>query len=169
MRGRDSRTGGFLEARLGARAKEDVLRLAREAMADVAETLGREVRRRTPSGATGALRRSVFAEVRGTGRGALRGVVASRAAYAAHVEFGRPPGGAMPPWRKGSPLYLWAARKLAPRGGSFESAAFLAARAIAGRGARGRYMFARALEENGGRIERRLDALADEIARRVGG
>lgn len=169
MRRRDFWTGDSLEARLGARAKEDVLRLAREALDDAAGMLGRETRKRTPSGATGALRGSVFTEVRGAERGAPRGVVASRAAYAAHVEFGRPPGGAMPPWRKGSPLYLWAARKLAPRGGSFESAAFLAARAIAGRGARGRYMFARALEENGGRIERRLEALADEIARRIGG
>ena len=169
MRRRDFWTEGSPEARPGARAKEDVLRLAREAMDDAAGMLGREARRRTPSGATGALRGSVFTEVRGTGRGVLRGVAASRAAYAAHVEFGRPPGGAMPPWRKGSPLYLWAARKLAPRGGSLESAAFLVARAIAGRGARGRYTFARALEESRGRIERRLDALADEIAERIGG
>ena len=160
--------GGLLNARPGA-LEAEVLRLAREAMAEVVETLGREARRRTPSGATGELRGSVFTGIRGDGRGAVTGMVASRCPYAAPVEFGRPPGSPLPPWRKGSPLHLWAARKLAPRGGSPESAAFLAARAIAGRGVRGRFMFARALDENGSRIERRLDALAREIAERVGG
>lgn len=95
--------GGLLNARPGA-LEAEVLRLAREAMAEVVETLGREARRRTPSGATGELRGSVFTGIRGDGRGV-----------------------------------------------------------------RGRFMFARALDENGSRIERRLDALAREIAERVGG
>lgn len=168
MRRGDFGGEGLPGARPGA-LEAEVLRLAREAMAEVMEMLGREVRRRTPSGATGELRGSVFIGIRGDGRGAVTGVVASRCPYAARVEFGRPPGSPIPPWRKGSPLYLWAARKLEPREGSLESAAFLAARAIARRGVRGRFMFARALDENRGRIERRLEALAKEMAERVGG
>lgn len=169
MGGRKGLFEGMGERRSGALEEADVLRLAREAMADVAWMLRREVVRRTPLGATGNLRGSVFAETRGDGRGRVRGVVFSVADYAPYVECGRRAGGALPPWRRGSPLYAWVVRNLEPRGGSFESAAFLVARAIARRGTRGRHMFARAFDENRGRVAERFDALAEEIGRRICG
>ena len=158
-----------MEAWPSPQEQADVNRLAREAMAGITKMLKREVMTRTPVGASGNLRGSIFTEIKGEGRGALRGVVASRASYAGYVEFGRRPGGAMPPWREGSPLYRWVVRNLEPQGGDFESAAFLVARAIARRGIRGRRMFARAFEENQSRIDKRIRELVDEIARRVGG
>lgn len=152
-----------------AREETEVFRLAREAMAEVTGMLGREVMTRTPVGASGNLRGSIFTEIKGEGQGTIRGVVASRADYADHVEFGRRPGGRMPPWQEGSPLYRWVVRNLESRNGDFESVAFLVARATARRGTRGRRMFARALEENRSRIEGRIRELLDEIVRRVGG
>ena len=152
-----------------AREEEEVFRLAREAMAEITGMLMREVITRTPIGASGNLKGSIFTEIKGENPSVLRGVVASRVPYAGYVEFGRRAGGGMPPWREGSPLYWWVVRNLESRGGDFESVAFLVARAIARRGTRGRRMFARALEENQRRIEERIRELLDEIARRVGG
>ncbi len=149
--------------------EEEVFRLAREAMAEITGMLMREVMTQTPIGASGNLRGSIFTEIKGEGRGAFRGVVASRVPYAGYVEFGRRAGGGMPPWREGSPLYRWVVRNLESRGGDFESVAFLVARAVARRGTRGRRMFARALEENQRRIDGRIRELLDEIARRVSG
>ena len=158
-----------MEAWPSPQEKTDVNRLVREAMAEITGMLRREVMTRTPVGASGNLRGSIFTEIRGEGRGALRGVVGSRVPYAGYVEFGRRPGGAMPPWREGSPLYRWVVRNLESRDGDFESAAFLVARAIARRGIPGRRMFARAFEENQSRIDKRIRELMDEIVRRVGG
>ena len=158
-----------MEAWPSPQEKTDVNRLVREAMAGITGMLRREVMTRTPVGASGNLRGSIFTEIRGEGRGALRGVVGSRAPYAGYVEFGRRPGGAMPPWKEGSPLYRWVVRNLESRDGDFESAAFLVARAIARRGIPGRRMFARAFEENQSRIDKRIRELMDEIARVVGG
>ncbi len=152
-----------------AREEAEVFRLAHETMAGITEMLRREVMTRTPVGASGNLRGSIFTEIKGEGRDALRGVVASRAPYAGYVEFGRRPGGAMPPWREGSPLHRWVVRNLESRDGDFESTAFLVARAIARRGIPGRRMFARAFEDNRSRIEGRIRELLDEIARIVGG
>ena len=157
------------EAPPGAREEAEVFRLAREAMAEITGMLRREVITRTPIGASGNLKGSIFTEIKGKNPGVLRGVVASRADYADHVEFGRRPGGAMPPWREGSPLYRWVVRNLESRGGDFESVAFLVARAIARRGIKGRRMFARALEDNQHRVDGRIRELLDEIAGRVGG
>ena len=152
-----------------AREEVEVFRLAREAMAGITGMLRREVMARTPIGASGNLRGGIYTEVKGENPGVLRGVVASRAPYADHVEFGRPPGGAMPPWREGTSLYRWVVRNLESQGGDFESVAFLVARGIARRGIRGRRMFARAFEDNRSRIEERIRELLDEIERRVGG
>ncbi len=138
-------------------------------MAEVTEMLRREVMTRTPIGASGNLRGSIYTEIRGEGRGALRGVVASRTPYARYVEFGRRPGGRIPPWREGSSLYRWVVHKLDPPDGHIERVSFLVARAIARRGIPGRRMFARAFEENQSRIEGRIRELLDEIARRIGG
>ena len=150
-------------------AWEGVFLLAHEAMAEITNMLKREVMTRTPVGVSGNLRGSIFTEIKGDNSSALRGVVASRVPYAGYVEFGRRPGGRMPPWREGSPLYRWVAYKLGPPDGSIERVSFLVARSIARRGIPGRRMFARALEENRGRIEGRIRELLDEIARIVGG
>ncbi|MDE0331596.1 MAG: HK97 gp10 family phage protein [Nitrospinae bacterium] len=147
----------------------EVFRLAREAMGEITEMLRREVITRTPVGASGNLRGSIFPTIRGDIPGELRGVVASRVPYARYVEFGRRPGGGMPPWREGSSLYRWVVRNLESLDGDFESVAFLVARAIARRGSRGRRMFERALEENQSWIEGRIGQLMEEIARRIGG
>ena len=152
-----------------AREEAEVFRLAREAMAEVTGMLRREVVMRTPVGASGNLRGSIFTEIKGEGRGVIRGVIASLAEYADHVEFGRRPGGVMPPWREGSPLYRWVVRNLESRSGDFETVAFLVARALARRGIKGRHMFTRAFADNQSRIEGRIRELLDEIARRVGG
>lgn len=169
MRRRYTTLESLMEAWPSPQEQADVNRLAREAMARITGMLRREVMARTPVGTSGNLRGSIFTEIKGEGRGALRGVVASRAPYAGYVEFGRRPGGAMPPWREGSPLYRWVVRNLESQGGDFESVAFLVARAIARRGIRGRRMFAHAFEENQSRIEGRIRELLDEIARIVGG
>lgn len=169
MRRQHSTLESLVEAWPSPQEQADVNHLAREAMAEITEMLKREVMARTPVGASGNLRGSIFTEIKGENPSVLRGVVASRAPYAGYVEFGRRPGGAMPPWREGSPLYRWVVRNLESRDGNFESAAFLVARAIARRGMRGRRMFARAFEENQGRIDKRIRELVDEIARRVGG
>ena len=150
-------------------AWEGVLLLAHEAMAEITGILRREVMARTPVGASGNLRGSIFTEIKGENPSVLRGVVASRVPYAGYVEFGRRAGGGIPPWREGSPLYRWVAYKLGPPDGSIERVSFLVARSIARHGIRGRRMFARALEENQSRIEGRIRELVDEIARRVGG
>ena len=169
MRRRYTTLETLVEAPPIAREQAEVFRLAREAMAGITGMLRREVMTRTPVGASGNLRGSIYTEIKGENPGALRGVVASRAPYAGYVEFGRRPGGAMPPWREGSPLYRWVVRNLESQGGDFESVAFLVARAVARRGIPGRRMFARAFEDNQSRIDRRIRELVDEIARRVGG
>ena len=150
-------------------AWEEVFLLAHEAMAEVTEMLRREVMTRTPIGASGNLRGSIYTEIKGEDPQVLRGVVASRVPYARYVEFGRRAGGGMPPWREGSSLYRWVAHKLDPPDGYIERVSFLVARAIARRGTSGHRMFARAFKENQSRIEGRFGELADEIARRVGG
>lgn len=152
-----------------AREEAEVFRLAREAMAGITGMLSREVMTRTPVGASGNLRGSIYTEIKGENPSVLRGVVASRVPYAGYVEFGRRAGGAMPPWREGSPLYRWVVRNLESDNGDFESVAFLVARAIARRGIRGRRMFARAYHENRSRIDRRIRELVAEIARGVDG
>ncbi len=150
-------------------AWERVFHLAHEAMAEITGMLRREVMTRTPVGASGNLRGSIFTEIKGENPGVLRGVVASRVPYAGYVEFGRRAGGRMPPWREGTSLYRWVAHKLGPPDGSTESVSFLVARSIARRGIKGRRMFAQAFEDNQRRIDGRIRELLDEIARRVGG
>lgn len=169
MRRRYSTLESLVEAWPRPQERADVIRLARDAMAEITEMLRREVVTRTPIGASGNLRGSIFTDIRGESRGELRGVVASRVPHAGYVEFGRRAGGGIPPWGEGTPLYRWVDRKLESRDGEIESVAFLVARAIARRGIPARRMFARAFEENHGRIEGRIRELLDDIARRVGG
>ena len=147
----------------------EVFRLARDAMGEIVQKLRSEVVARTPVGASGNLRGSVFSYVRGDIPGELRGVVASRVPYARYVEYGRRPGGGMPPWREGTPLYRWVAHKLKPPEWRLESVSFRVARSIVWNGTAGSRMFARAFRDNQGWIEGRLAQLMDEIARRIGG
>ena len=149
--------------------EEEVFRLARVAMNEITRQLRREVLTQTPVGASGNLRGSISAHIRGDIPGELRGVVASRTPYARYVEFGRRPGGGMPPWREGTSLYRWVVHKLKPPDGHVESVSFLVARAIARRGIPARRMFARAFEDNKNWIDGRVRELLDEIARRFGG
>ena len=169
MRRRYTTLESLMEVWPSPQEEAEVFRLAREAMAGITGMLRREVMTRAPVGASGNLRGSIYTEIKGENPGALRGVVASRAPYAGYVESGRRPGGAMPPWREGSPLHRWVVRNLESRDGDFESTAFLVARAVARRGIPGRRMFARAFDENRSRIDRRIRELVDEIARRVDG
>ena len=97
-------------------AWEGVFLLAHEAMADITGMLRREVITRTPIGASGNLKGSIYTEIKGENSSVLRGVVASRVPYAGYVEFGRRAGGGMPPWREGTSLYRWVAYKLGPPG-----------------------------------------------------
>ena len=150
-------------------AWEGVFLLAHEAMAEITGMLRREVITRTPIGASGNLKGSIYTEIKGENSSVLRGVVASRVPYAKYVEFGRRAGGAMPPWREGTSLYRWVAYKLGPPDGSIGRVSFLVARSIARHGIPERRMFAHAFEDNQRRIEGRIRELLDEIARIVGG
>ena len=138
-------------------------------MAEITEMLRREVMTRTPIGVSGNLRGSIYTEIKGEDPQVLRGMVASRTPYARYVEFGRRPGGGMPPWREGSSLYRWVAHKLDPPDGYIERVSFLVARGIVRHGTSGHRMFARAFDENQSQIDRRIRELLDDIARRVGG
>ena len=73
-------------------AWEEVFLLAHEAMAEVTEMLRREVMARTPIGASGNLRGSIYTEIKGEDPQVLRGVVASRVPYA-KIRGIRTPGG----------------------------------------------------------------------------
>lgn len=87
------------------------------------------------------LRGGTFTELRGAALDDLRGRVAPPAAardYAAVVEFGRKPGGKMPPV---SVIERWVSRKLPG------ASAFVVARAIARQGTRPRHMFTNAAEK----------------------
>lgn len=74
--------------REGAGLADRAAAAARAALADLAETVRRAVAERTPVGATGRLRGSIAAEVRGRGLEDLRGAVATDVPYAPFVESG---------------------------------------------------------------------------------
>ena len=82
---------------------------------------------------TVALRGSLFHDLRGRWFGGLRGVVASPLEYAPAVEYGRRPGGRMPPV---AAIERWAQRVIGVRG-----LGYIIARSIARRGTRGAFMF----------------------------
>ncbi len=152
-----------------ARPEEAVFAAAREALEDLAELLRREAAERAPRGATGHLRGSIAASVRGRALDSLEGEVGTPAAYAPAVEFGRRPGGPMPPWRAGSALFRWVRGTLGAGGREAERVSFRVARAIGRRGIPGRHIFRDALAGSLGRIEERLRRLGLEIARALGG
>jgi hypothetical protein len=96
----------------------------------------REVKRRTPVGATGLLRNSIQSEVRGVSTTAIRGVVATALVYGLPVEHG-----SRPHFAPIGPLKYWARRVLGN-----ERAAYAVRWAIARRGTPARHMFRLAYE-----------------------
>ena len=102
--------------------------------------LEREVKERTPIGATGILRGSVFSEIRGQPVN-LHGIVASPQQYAAPVEHGT-----QPHWPPQGPIRLWVRRKLGIEGDNVNGVAFLVARKIASKGTDGAHMFEEAFK-----------------------
>ena len=103
--------------------------------------LEREVKERTPIGATGILRGSIFSELRGQPIN-LHGVVASPQEYAAPVEHGT-----APHWPPQGPIRLWVKRKLNVSDKDVNGVAFLIARKISQKGTKGAHMFENALKD----------------------
>lgn len=136
-------------ARLGVDATE---RRINRGMRESLVYLQGEVKRGTPVN-TGALRGSVFSEMRGRTIDGLHGVVASPLNYAPVVEYGRKPG-TMPPVEA---IEMWARRVL-----GIEGLGLIIARKIKWRGTKGHHMFANAAKKGGlvvaGIIRRHLAA-----------
>lgn len=145
--------------------------------------LEREVKIRTPRGATGAARGSIGSEVRwgraaGLGRPVLLGLLGSPLAHVPVLEHGRRPGQKMPP---PDALVLWVRRKLTVevkgRGGKVrtrrptlkeaEGIAFVIARSIAAKGTEAVRMFEQALEENEATVFEIFDRTAGDIVLRL--
>jgi hypothetical protein len=131
------------------------------AMQEATLLLEREVKFRTPVGATEAARGSIQSatellrgrtlEVRGTVTSALR--------YIQPLEKG-----SRPHWAPIAPLKIWARRVLGDEG-----LAFAVRAAIARRGTKGAYMFRDGAAASKGRIERILRRGVELWARRLGG
>ena len=122
--------------------REDIIQ--NELMAAMHEALlylEREVKERTPIGATSILRGSIFSELRGQPVN-LHGVVASPQEYAAAVEHGT-----SPHWPPQDPIKLWVKRKLNVADNEIDGVAFLIARKISQKGTTGAHMFENALKD----------------------
>lgn len=137
------------------------------AMTACTALIERDVKELTPT-ANGALRNSIFGEVRLDGQGLL-GVVGSPLPYAEYVELGSRPH--FPPLE---PLEDWVrAKGLAQDEKQVRRAAYLVARAISRRGTLAVGMFNRAASFNEGNVERIfalhtqrvVDRIAEEGAR----
>lgn len=124
--------------------------------ADELEAIGAmlegQVKKRTPKD-TGALRASVFSELRVSGQ-SLEELVSTPLIYGAPVEFGSKPHFPPP-----AALAGWAARKLGDA-----KAAFAVARKIAQRGTPEKRMFQDAWEENAGRVEQMLETIGVHVS-----
>ena len=118
-------------------------RRVRGAMEESLAYLQGEVMKRTPVD-TGLARGATFTDLRGSSV-ALRGVVANPLAHAVVLEYGRRPGGRMPP--------LDAIRPWVVRHGMPPEAAWAVARAIARRGTKAVRMFAGAAEAGVGTVQ----------------
>ena len=153
----------------GAGAVERIIHSETEsAFEDIVRTLEKAVLRRAPRGATGALRGSIVAEVRGETADTLRGRVFSTSDYARAVELGRPPGN-MPPWGEGSPLHAWVQTRLGVAPERSLRVSFLIARKIGRHGTPGRHIFDRAMEDSRSAIDARIRLLGANITERLGG
>ena len=100
----------------------------------------REVKERTPVGATAILRGSIFSEIRGQSVN-LHGIVASPQEYAEPVEYGT-----QPHWPPQGPIRLWVRRVLNVSDEDVNGVAYLIARKIAAKGTKGVHMFEEAFK-----------------------
>lgn len=110
---------------------------ARAAMLESLAFLQNEVRQAMPVD-TGLGRGSVVTELRGRTLGDLSGEVGSPLAHVAVLEYGRKPGGPMPPV---APIEAWAQRH------GMAGLGYVIARAIARRGLKARHMFRNAAQK----------------------
>ncbi len=134
-----------------------------EALTEVAAFGEREIRKRTPAGATGNLHSRILGEVRVSPQPAV--LWGTPAAYGPAVEEGRRPGRMPPP----EALVSWVEEVLnVPREKS-RGVAFVVARAIGRRGTKPRGMFGRSLEPIRRfalrTLERRIRRIADDLNR----
>lgn len=136
---------------------------ATSAMKQSVKLIEYEVFKRTPSGATGNLRGSLFSALRGFPTPWTLGVVAFGATYGRWVEFGRKPG-KMPPWRPGTALAYWSLRKLGD-----ERLAYPIARAIARRGTKEQKMMRGAWRANEQGVIRIWQKVAPHVAKHIAG
>ena len=134
---------------------------ATSAMTQSIKLIEYEVFKRTPSGATGNLRGSLFSALRGFPTPWTLGVVAFGANYGRWVEFGRKPG-KMPPWRPGTPLSYWALRKLGD-----ERLAYPVARVIARKGTKEQRMMRGAWKANEQRVIGIWKNVAPQLAKNI--
>ena len=128
------------------------------------QLLEREVKERTPVGATSALRSSISAGRPEPLPEGVIGVVGTSLRHAVPVELGRRPGKRMPPI---APLADWAVSKLGVPEGEAQGIAFLIARKIAAKGTEGAKMFERGMQASEARIQGMMEAAAKRIAGRL--
>jgi hypothetical protein len=144
-------------------SRQVIYREAALAVRAIVEDVASEARSRTPVGASGLLRASIYTDVTtGTSlSAAIRGTVftGAQAPYASAVEEGT-----APHWAPIGPLLLWARRVLGN-----ERAAYAVQRAIARRGTRGRHMFRDAISAVRPRMEGMLRQAMDRAARLLQG
>lgn len=135
-----------------------------KSMREGVSKMEKDVKARTPVGAVGALRGSVFSEIRGRGLN-LHGIVSSPSAYAEAVEVGQephfPPPEPLEAWVKGV-FGLTNKRQI-------RRVAYAIGRAISRFGVEGRFMFRNAFQANKERVIRLLEDARDRIVRRLGG
>ena len=116
-----------------------------------------QVKKKTPTD-TGALRASIYSEVRITGM-SLEGLVSTPLLYGPAVEFGRGKGKKMPP---PDALLGWLRRK-----GIDEGAASAVARAIQNNGIEGKHMFEDAWDENLERVSSMLKKIEVHVSKEL--
>ncbi len=124
--------------------------------------LEREVKERTPIGATEILRGSVFSEIRGRSFN-LHGVVASPQAYAEPVEYGT-----RPHWPPQGPIRLWVRRVLNVSEEDINAVAYLIARNISRKGTEGAHMFENALKDGRNTVSNIFQRAGFEINTKLG-
>jgi hypothetical protein len=125
-------------------------------LVEMGQILEREIKTRTPLGATKILRGSIFSEPRGNPVREV--IVGSTSLYAPIVERGRQPGKFPPP----GPIQLWVRRILGVENPKeIRAIAFLVARKIARFGTEGAFMFERASKES----NPALQAIAEKMGK----
>ncbi|MBN2427118.1 MAG: hypothetical protein JXK94_02150 [Deltaproteobacteria bacterium] len=122
-------------------------------MEEAVSRLLREVKVRTPQGASGAkggLMSTIQKDIIEKGTPAVKGVVATDSIYGLAVEKGRRPG-KWPPGGKGSkerPILAWVKHRFGVSGSTADRMEYLVRRKIGEQGTEGVFMFEQAIEEN---------------------